>query len=174
MYTEFIFGCTLSKNTPKQCIDALDYVINGQEEKERFNRLKMKTSITRTTSIKEIEEFIDKYEHNIFAYVQYEEAPSPTLYGKDGRFDVMDPKTEKELINKENVRWKMINNLLSYAAPYYYITETELEKYGIKPNGDVELDEETRIKMICNYITRRDNKLFYSIKLCKKHKYRNH
>ena len=32
MYTEFIFGCELSKNTPKVCIDALDYVINGEEK----------------------------------------------------------------------------------------------------------------------------------------------
>lgn len=84
----------------------------------------------------------------------------------------MDPETEKYLISKENVRLALINNLLSYGAPNYYITKTELENYGIKHNEDAELDEETRLKMICNYVTRRDNKLLYSIKLCKKHKYR--
>ena len=31
MYTELIFGCTLSKHTPKVCIDALDTVINGDK-----------------------------------------------------------------------------------------------------------------------------------------------
>ena len=42
MYTEFIFGCNLSKDTPKECIDALDFVING-EEKEYGNGIERTT-----------------------------------------------------------------------------------------------------------------------------------
>ena len=32
MYTEMIFGCKLSKSTPKECINALNYSINGAME----------------------------------------------------------------------------------------------------------------------------------------------
>ena len=69
MYTEFIFGCELSKKTPKVCVDALDYVINGEEKKpkyenpegweqKRFNE----NYIERTTPIEEIEKFIEDYD----------------------------------------------------------------------------------------------------------------
>lgn len=69
MYTEFIFGCELSKDTPKVCVDALDYVINGEEKKpkyenpegweqKRFNE----NYIERTTPVEEIEKFIEEYD----------------------------------------------------------------------------------------------------------------
>lgn len=32
MFTEFIFGCSLKKDTPQVCIDALDHVINGDDD----------------------------------------------------------------------------------------------------------------------------------------------
>lgn len=67
MYTEFIFGCTLSKDTPKVCLDALDYVINGEEGHiyDRWNN-ETKTQETlkyeRTTPQNEIDAFIDEYD----------------------------------------------------------------------------------------------------------------
>lgn len=157
MYTEFIFGCSLSKDTPKICIDTLDYVINGEnkhpkyenpetwEEKKYNDKFIERTStddeiqafigeydfgrlfcsgsyyfgapvvrkfyyddIDKTYKIstranlknygRQIERFIDYikpyiesgsgYEHNIFAYVQYEEAEFPTIYGIDGTYEV--------------------------------------------------------------------------------------
>lgn len=157
MYTEFIFGCSLSKDTPKICIDALDYIINGEikkpkyenpetwEEKEYNNKFIERTStddeiqafigeydfgrlfcsgsyyfgapvsqklyydyIDKTYKIStranlknysnQIEKFIEYikpyvvhgsgYGHNIFAYVQHEEAEFPTIYGVDGVYSV--------------------------------------------------------------------------------------
>ena len=65
MYTEFIFGCELSKKAPKVCVDALDYVINGEEKKpkyenpEGFEQKRFNENyIERTTPIEEIEKFI--------------------------------------------------------------------------------------------------------------------
>lgn len=71
MYTEFIFGCELSKETPRECIEALDYSINGEEKKpkyedpkdwneEDFNRY----YIERTLDVKTIREFVDKWDFN--------------------------------------------------------------------------------------------------------------
>ena len=36
MYTEFIFGCELSKNTPRVCVEALDFVINGEDKQPKY------------------------------------------------------------------------------------------------------------------------------------------
>ena len=157
MYTEFIFGCKLSKDTPRICIEALDYVINGQDKKPKYDNPKDYTQkcyndeyIDRTLPVEEIEAFISKYdfyrlftsssyyfgaanpigkfywdsiskayhistradlknggrietfidyikkyvtkgsgyEHHIFAYVQYEEAPFPTIYAIDGVYNM--------------------------------------------------------------------------------------
>lgn len=74
MYTEFIFGCELSKNTPKECIDALDYSINGETKKPKYKNPKGWEEsryndyyIERTTPIEDIEAFCDKYElHRLF------------------------------------------------------------------------------------------------------------
>ena len=46
MYTELIFGCKLSKSTPKVCLDALNHVINGKED---------------DTVSEEVQSFITKY-----------------------------------------------------------------------------------------------------------------
>ena len=69
MYTEFIFGCELSKNTPKVCVDALDYVINGEEKKPKYENPEgweqkdfNKNYIERTTPVEEIEKFIEEYD----------------------------------------------------------------------------------------------------------------
>lgn len=157
MYTEFILGCELSEETPKVCIDALDYIINGKEKRPKYENPKTweehaynESFIERTTPEDEIEKFIDEhdlwrlfcsssyyfgaplsktfyydnickryristranlknykkqiedfinyikpyvhngsgYEHNIFAYVQYEEDEFPTIYGLDGAYKV--------------------------------------------------------------------------------------
>ena len=69
MYTEFIFGCTLSKNTPKICIDALDYSINGKDKKPKYDnpllwseRFYNDRYIDRTEPIDEIEDFCEEYD----------------------------------------------------------------------------------------------------------------
>lgn len=163
MYTEFIFGCSLKKDTPKVCIDALDYIINGEDkqpkyenpvgwEQERYNE----RFIERTTPVEEIENFIEKYDfrrlftsssyffgaahptmrffwdsiegsykistrsdlkdyenkledfveyirpfvymgsglHDIYAYVLFEECEFPTIYAKDGTYEL--PKGYKQ------------------------------------------------------------------------------
>ena len=162
MYTEFIFGCTLSEHTPKICVDALDTVINGdkhpkyEEPKDWREQEYNKHFIERTTPEEEIREFIERYNlgklfyctsyyfgappvrrfyydyidngyhistrsnlknydneiekfleyikpyveqgsgypHQIYAYVQYEEAEFPTIYAMDGVYDI------NKLINK--------------------------------------------------------------------------
>ena len=68
MYTEFIFGCELSKNTPKVCIDALDSYINYDKkpkyenpegwEQEKYN----KEFIEITSPKEEIEKFAEEYD----------------------------------------------------------------------------------------------------------------
>ena len=69
MYTEFIFGCELSKDTPKVCIDALDYSINGEEKKPKYENPQTydekrynENYIERTTPIEDILAFIEKYD----------------------------------------------------------------------------------------------------------------
>ena len=157
MYTEFIFGCSLSKDTPKIAIDSLDYVVNGENKRPKYENptdwaetLYNSKYIERTSSYDDIQKFIGEYdlgrlfccdsyyfgapqsaklyydtidgtykistraslknyngqiekfidyikpyiksgsgyEHNIFAYVQYEEAEFPTIYGIDGTYEV--------------------------------------------------------------------------------------
>ena len=46
-YAEFIFGCTLSKDTPNTCVNALNYLINNEEIHDSLP--------------KELDEFIEKY-----------------------------------------------------------------------------------------------------------------
>lgn len=69
MYTEFIFGCSLSKNTPKICIDALDYVINGENKKPKYENPEIWEEkeyndkfIERTSTNNEIQTFIREYD----------------------------------------------------------------------------------------------------------------
>lgn len=68
MYTEFIFGCELRKDTPRECIEALDYVINGEKKKPKYKKPKNyvqkefnENYIERTLSEEEIKAFINKY-----------------------------------------------------------------------------------------------------------------
>lgn len=69
MYTEFIFGCELSKATPRVCVEALDYVINGEEKKPKYEDPKNweeeefnKNYIERTLEDNAIKSFIDQYD----------------------------------------------------------------------------------------------------------------
>ena len=69
MYTEFIFGCELRKDTPRECIEALDYVINGEDKKPKYENPQNyeekefnENYIERTLSEEEIKTFINKYD----------------------------------------------------------------------------------------------------------------
>ena len=214
MYTEFIFGCELSKNTPKVCIDALDYSINGEEKKpkyenpegweeKRFNE----NYIERTTPVEEIEKFIEEYDfdrlfhcssyyfgaanpmskfyydsisksykistradlknysgqiekfieyikpyvehgsgydNEIFAYVQYEEDPFPTMYGIDGVYanPTFDGAT-KRLQDRIAHLYDTLSKIYMAVDPDWSVTEevyakhdiTDPEQYG-KENYD--------------------------------------
>jgi hypothetical protein len=209
MYTEFIFGCELSKKTPKVCVDALDYVINGEEkqpkyenpegwEQKRFND----NYIERTTPVEEIEKFIEEYdfyrlfcscsyyfgaanpvrrfewdnisnsykistmadlknysgqiekfieyiapyvehgsgyEHRIFAYVQYEEAHFPTMYGFDydtGELKVFTNPTfnneDPTLKYKERIKnlYDTLAKLYQHVCPEWKVDEEEYKKHN--------------------------------------------
>jgi len=145
MYTEMILGCSLMKNTPSVCIDALEYVINGDRKegipkdvesfiKEydliylmhggsyyfgvcRSNqnfwydtiandwRISVRSNVKNYGGpiqkfLKYIGPYVDRgsgYEHNIYAYVQYEEDEFPTMYAYDGVYKIEDGK----LVQKE-------------------------------------------------------------------------
>lgn len=201
MYTEFIFGCNLSKATPRVCVEALDYVINGEEKKPKYEDPKNweedefnKHYIERTLEDDVIKAFIDQYDfwrlfkcssyyfgaanpvgkfyydpidssyhistradlknyegqiekfieyirpfvtqgsgydHHIFAYVQYEEAEFPTLYGLDGEYHVLDPALETELRQREDERWTIINKLAHELAPEFEITQEMLDSINV-------------------------------------------
>lgn len=69
MYTELILGCTLSKELPKGCIDALDFVINGEDKQPRYEnptgweqKEYNERFIERTTPVEEIRAFIEEYD----------------------------------------------------------------------------------------------------------------
>ena len=71
------------------------------------------------------------YDHNIFAYVQYEEAEFPTLYGKDGVYDMNDPDrvyaAEDKLSKINDVLWPALDNMIKE----YSITEEILAENGL-------------------------------------------
>lgn len=131
MYTEFIFGCTLSKNTPKICIDALDYSINGKDKKPKFEnpidwseRSYNDHFIDRTESIEDIEEFCEEYDFGrlFHSCSYYFGAANPV-----GKF-YYDPidytykiSTRADLKNYE----RQIEKFLEYIEPYV--------KYGSGP-----------------------------------------
>jgi hypothetical protein len=69
MYTEFILGAELSKDMPKICVDALDYVINGATKKPRYENPTTyeeerynENYFERTHSEEEIEKFAEEYD----------------------------------------------------------------------------------------------------------------
>jgi hypothetical protein len=124
MYTEFIFGCELSKKTPKVCVDALDYVINGEEkqpkyenpdgwEQKRFNE----DYIERTTPIEEIEKFIEEYDfYRLFCSCSYYfGAANPVRrFEYDHISDSYKISTRADLKNYTG----QIENFIEYIAPY--------------------------------------------------------
>lgn len=69
MYTEFILGCNLSKDISKECVDAIDYVINGEEKKPKYKNpetyeeiMHNRHYIERTTLEDDIKKFIREYD----------------------------------------------------------------------------------------------------------------
>ena len=115
MYTEFIFGCSLSKNTPKICIDALDYVINGENKKPGYEKYN-KGFIERTSTDNEIQTFINEYDfRRLFCSGSYYfGAPvSKELY-----YDYIDKtykiSTRANLKNYQN----QIEKFIEYIKPY--------------------------------------------------------
>ena len=79
MYTEFIFGCELSKNTPRVCVEALDFVINGEDKQPKYDNPEgweqkdyNEHYIDRTLPVEEIKAFIDKYDfYGLFCSCSY-------------------------------------------------------------------------------------------------------
>ena len=67
MYTELILGCSLSKETPRILIEALDWVINPNKKPKYENpknyeeKIYNERFINQTLSEEEIEEFDNKY-----------------------------------------------------------------------------------------------------------------
>lgn len=67
-YTEFIFGCSLSKDTPRECVEALDLFINGEDKKPKYENPTTRSEndynnayIERTLERKAIDDFAAKY-----------------------------------------------------------------------------------------------------------------
>ena len=191
----------MSKKTPKVCVDALDYVINGEEKKpkyenpegweeKRFND----DYIERTTPIEEIEKFIEEYDfyrlfgsssyyfgaanpvrkfhydsiaesykistradlknytdqiekfieyikpyvehgsgydHEIFAYVQYEEDPFPKMYGIDGVYanPTFDGET-KRLQDRIGKLYDIFSKLYQNVCPDWNVNDIDYEKHN--------------------------------------------
>lgn len=124
MYTEFIFGCALKKDTPKVCIDALDYVINGRDKKPKYEnpvdyeqKMYNEMFIERTTPIEEIEAFIEKYDFwRLFTSSSYyfgAAHPTKKLYWDDidHTFKIS---TRADLKNYEH----KIEDFVEYIRPY--------------------------------------------------------
>lgn len=124
MYTEFILGCSLSKNTPKVCIDALDYSINGKEKKPKYDNPKdwiekdyNDNYIERTTPENEIISFINEYDFNRLFHCSsyYFGAANPTckfIYDKCSESYMIS--TRADLKNYSD----QIEKFLEYLKPY--------------------------------------------------------
>ena len=123
MYTEFIFGCSLKKETPKVCIDALDYVINGAEKKPKYeNPLTYAEKkfnlnyIERTTPIEELRAFIDLYnlERLLLSCSYYFDAPPVKKFYFDDIDKCYHISTRSDLKNYTN----QIDTFIDYIRPY--------------------------------------------------------
>ena len=113
MYTEFIFGCSLSKNTPKVCIDALNYIINNDE-----------VALT-----PEVQEFINKYdlERLFLSTSYYFGAASPVnKFHWDDIGNAYQISTRSNLKNYEN----QIQTFLEYIKPYVESGSGEYDIYA--------------------------------------------
>ena len=130
MYTEFIFGCELSKNTPKECIDALDYCINDTwengvpvkkpkyenpqtYEEKRFNE----NYIDRTTSQKDLEAFYEKYDFSrLFQSCSYYFGAANPI-GKFFYDEISDSYHISTRADLKNYN-QQIQNFIEYIRPY--------------------------------------------------------
>lgn len=122
MHTEFIFGCKLSKDTPKECLDSLDYVINGEEGHSyiRWNSKTNKIEVDkyeRTTLQEDIDAFIEKWDlWNLFKCSSYSFGSANPI-GKfylDGNYDNYHISTRADLKNYGG----QIENFIEYIKPY--------------------------------------------------------
>ena len=124
MYTEFIFGCELSMKTPKICIDALDYMINGEEKTPKYENPKDYAEeqfnmnyIERTCTKEEINSFIEKYDfYRLFASCSYYfGAANPVRrFCYDYISNSYHISTRADLKNYHN----QIENFIDYIKPY--------------------------------------------------------
>ena len=124
MYTEFIFGCALSEDTPKICIEAMDYVINGEEKKPRYENPKNyqeesfnENYIERTYTDEEINEFIEKYDFwRLFrCYSYYFGAANPVgKFYYDSIYKHYHISTRADLNNYDG----QIERFIDYIKPY--------------------------------------------------------
>ena len=123
MYTEFIFGCSLKKDTPKECIDALDYVINGEVKKPRYEnpltyaeKQYNNSNIERTTPIGELRAFIDLYdlERLFLSCSYYFDAPPVKRFYFDDIDKCYHISTRSNLKDYTN----QIETFIDYIKPY--------------------------------------------------------
>lgn len=122
MYTELILGCSLSKETPRILIEALDLVINPKKKPKYENpknyeeKIYNERFIDQTFSEKEIEEFENKYN---LCYIIYSGsyyfgcADSKPSFYKD------DISKDYKLSFRSNCKnGGIIENFLEYIKPY--------------------------------------------------------
>ena len=123
MYTEFIFGCKLSKDTPKICIDALDYAINGGDKQPKYDNPQTwqeenynKWFIVRTTPEDKIQEFMGKYDFArlFFSGSYYFGAPGVRKFYYDPIDKEYHISTRANLKNYSN----QIEKFIEYIKPY--------------------------------------------------------
>ena len=117
MYTEFIFGCALKKDTPKVCVDALDLLINGDHpieyDDKKYHR---DMPIIRTTPEEEIKQFIEEYSLNrlIYSCSYYFGAPTNSEFFQDKIDKTYRISIRSNLKNYE----REIEKFLKYIKPY--------------------------------------------------------
>ncbi len=124
MYTEFIFSCTLTKDTPKVCVDALDMVINGEDKKKKYENpqtweeeIYNRRFIEKTTPNDEIQKFIDKYDfYRLFRSSSYYFGGANPI----SRFYYDNIDNEYHISTRANLKnySHQIQNFIEYIRPY--------------------------------------------------------
>lgn len=74
------------------------------------------------------------YDHNIFAYVQYEEAEFPTMYGKDGIYEMNDPERVSSAERDYTILHNSLCELCHELIPEYKVTDEVLEENNLDSN----------------------------------------
>lgn len=123
-YTELILGCSLSKDTPKVCIDAIDYVINGEHKQPKYDNPKNWQEsdynlnyFDRTMPEEDITKFLKEYDlYTLFGCSSfYFGAASPTH-----RFEYCDADKTYKISTRANLKNSSgrIEKFLEYIKPY--------------------------------------------------------